>query len=290
MDGAGFRDQFSAAASRSHAGISRIDKAVELLHADVTAGASCLNVFGGSNTTPGETLVVTSLSTHCLHLGVIRAKLLWSVSHSDLEGVATGRRVFNGYVIDSVVLTPSNGPERNFQFGFFEPTMMYEIEIAQGNAEAAAAAIAEAAGGTTRSDAGGGSPGGPFSFDRDGPEKTGSLAKDAYGRADFAAAFGYYVKAIDQLHDFYVYEQFRNRQPSPADTWLVDGLTASLGAAREQNPNLDVREGVREATHRLRTISSACENSGANPILYRRGLDQLGQYAPDIDVSDIFWT
>jgi hypothetical protein len=288
MSSEGFREQLNAAATRSHVLIPRLEKVAQLLQYDIAAGASCLSVFSGS--TKGETLVITSLATHSLRIGLVGAKQLWSVDHDDLRTACTGRRTFNGYVVDSVVLTSTEGRERDFQFGFFDPRQPYDIEIAEQNATAAVEAIAEAASLRNANTTAGAPPGDPLSFDPDGPEKTGSLAREAYGRADFAAAFGLYVKAIDQLHDFYVYEQFRNRQPSPKDTWIVDGLTASLGAARQQNPDVDVRDEVREATHRLRTISSACENSGANPVLFRRALDQLGEYAPDIDVSDIYWT
>jgi hypothetical protein len=139
-------------------------------------------------------------------------------------------------------------------------------------------------GGATRN-----TTGSSLSFDPEGPEKTGARARVAYGNADFAAAFHLYAKAIDQLHDFYLFEQFRNRQPSPKDTWIVEGLTASLGAARQTNPEIEVREDVRMATHRLRTISSACDRAGASSVLYRSALDDLACYAPDVDVSDIFW-
>jgi hypothetical protein len=94
---------------------------------------------------------------------------------------------------------------------------------------------------------------------------------------------------VDRLHDFYVYEQFRNRQPSPGDAWIVNGLVSALGVLRDQNPNADVADAVKEATHRLRTITTAVEGAGGNATLYRGGLDGLARYAPDIDVSDVFW-
>jgi hypothetical protein len=127
-------------------------------------------------------------------------------------------------------------------------------------------------------------------FDPQGPEKAASAAKDAYNEHDWARSFELYVKAVDRLHDFYVFEQFRNRQPSPGDAWIVNGLVSALGVLRDQNPTADVSVGVKEATHRLRTISSALEAAGGNATLYRGGLDGLAQYAPDVDVSDVFWS
>jgi hypothetical protein len=87
-----------------------------------------------------------------------------------------------------------------------------------------------------------------------------------------------------------ILEQFRNRQPSPADAWLVNGLVASLGVTRELLPQLDVSAQVREATHRLRTISSAVENAGGSSVLYRNALDEIARLAPDVDVSDVLWS
>lgn len=127
-------------------------------------------------------------------------------------------------------------------------------------------------------------------FDPQGPEKAASAAKDAYNGQDWARSFELYVKAVDRLHDFYVFEQFRNRQPSPGDAWIVNGLVAALGVLRDQDPRAEVAAGVKEATHRLRTISSALEAAGGNATLYRGGLDGLAQYAPDVDVSEVFWT
>lgn len=137
----------------------------------------------------------------------------------------------------------------------------------------------------------GGAPGSSsiFQFDPHGPEKAADAAKAAYYEQDWGKAFQLYVKAIDRLHDFYCFEQFRNRQPSPADAWIVNGLVSALGALLATDPQADVHEGVRQATHRLRAISTATEAAGGNAQLYRGGLDGLAGEAGHIDVSDIFW-
>lgn len=44
-----------------------------------------------------------------------------------------------------------------------------------------------------------------------------------------------------------------------------------------------------EATHRLRTISTAVDQAGGTSTLYRRSLDGLAREAPDVDVSGVFW-
>ena len=119
MSSEGFREQLNAAASRSHVVIPRLEKVVQLLQYDIAAEASCLSVFSGS--TKGETLVITSLATHSLRIGLIGAKQLWSVDHDDLQTASTGRRTFNGYVVDSLLLTSTNGRERDFQFRILRP-------------------------------------------------------------------------------------------------------------------------------------------------------------------------
>jgi len=118
------------------------------------------------------------------------------------------------------------------------------------------------------------------------PENAGVAAKDAYDHGKFLKAFDLSIVAVDRLHHFYVFEQFRGRQPSPGDTWIVNGLTAALGAARVQDSEADVHERVCTATHRLHTIASAIERAGGNAALYREALDRLAEYAPDVEISD----
>lgn len=107
---------------------------------------------------------------------------------------------------------------------------------------------------------------------------------------DWATAFERCVKAVDRLHDFYVFEQFRNRQPSAADEPIIKALTQSLRYLRRAEPQVDVRGGVREVTHRLRTICTAADRAGLDSSLYRSGLQRLADAAPDIDVSDVLWS
>ena len=98
-----------------------------------------------------------------------------------------------------------------------------------------------------------------FEFDSRGPERALSEARQAIERGHYPAAFERSVKAVDRLHDLYVFEQFRNRKPTAADDPIVGFLAESLGRLRQQQPYCDVGDGVVEATHRLRTISTAVE-------------------------------
>ena len=129
-----------------------------------------------------------------------------------------------------------------------------------------------------------------FEFDSRGPERALSEARQAIERGDYPAAFERSVKAVDRLHDLYVFEQFRNRKPTAADDPIVGFLAESLGRLRQQQPYCDVGDGVVEATHRLRTISTAVDSAGGNSTRYRRGLDMMARLAPDVDVSEVFWS
>lgn len=101
-----------------------------------------------------------------------------------------------------------------------------------------------------------------WTFNPQGPEDAGRAAEACYRNGQYLAAFSLSLQAVDRLHDFYVFEDFRNRQPSPADAWLVHGLTSALEMARRDNPEADVTAEVRDATHRLRTISTAPSEQG----------------------------
>lgn len=221
--------------------------------------------------------------------GPFSTKVKWAVNHDDLVQVGGSRGMANGYLVSTVRLQTQHGLHE-FWMGFHHPNDHYGIDIAANNVNVAVEQIedAQAPPPAAASPVGIGGGGG-FTFSPTGLEEAGEAAKQAYGNARFVEAFQLYVKAIDRLHDFYVFEQFRNREPGPRDAWLVEGMVSSLGAARAMDPNADVAISVREATHRLRTIASATENAGGNPILYRHGLEGLAQCAPDVDVSDIFW-
>jgi hypothetical protein len=296
MSTTSFSADFQAAASRN--GLST-SKATAVADA-IAPGADevLINVFGSAPYKDRELLVVTSHGTYEIQRGTFSVKRKWAIPHADLVEVAPARGVgIRDYVIDGVVLQTASGT-REFQTGFNEPSYATEVkrEIAQANAQTAAQEIAAAAVAAR----GGGSAAAPqaapevgdgdiFHFDPEGPEKVAQQAQNAYRTQQWFESFGLYVKAVDKLHDFYVYEQFKNRQPSPGDAWIVEGVSASLGVTRELVPDAPIAEGVREVTHRLRTIVTAVGKAGGNPTLYQHTLDEVGRLTPDIDVSDIFW-
>jgi hypothetical protein len=134
--------------------------------------------------------------------------------------------------------------------------------------------------------AGGGSP---FTFDARAPETLAERAQLAYGSQNFSGAMHDYEKAIDLLHTLYLFENMRQRQPSPADAWIVDGYTSALGATLAMDSTAGVTESVRTVTHRLRTITTAADRVGLPSHIYRQGLDQMASYAPHVNVDDVYW-
>lgn len=118
-------------------------------------------------------------------------------------------------------------------------------------------------------------------------ETIGQGGQECYGYGDFGTALFFYQKSIDVLHTNYLVLQMRNRQPSPADAWIVDGYTSSLGASLAMHRAAPVDGSVREVTHRLRTIATACEQVGLPSQLYREALKLMAQYAPHVKLDDV---
>ncbi len=113
---------------------------------------------------------------------------------------------------------------------------------------------------------------------------------------DPAAALYFFQKAIDTLHSIYVAgfgdgsPAGWSREPSSRDLGIVDAYLQALGQVRALRPGAPVRDSVVEVTHRLRTISSTFGRYGLDDSAYRDRLTTLGQLAPDIDVSGVFWS
>lgn len=129
-------------------------------------------------------------------------------------------------------------------------------------------------------------------FDPRGPERAYEEAIDAVTGGvgqDWAKSFEWCVKAVDRLHDHYVPGGFRARHPSDADEEIVIAVVRSLRETRRYQPQVDVTAGVKEATHRLRSISTFIDRSNGDSSLYRKGLEGLAKAAPDVDVSDVLW-
>jgi hypothetical protein len=113
--------------------------------------------------------------------------------------------------------------------------------------------------------------------------------------ADPASAMFFYQKSIDTLHSIYVCgfgdpsPAGWSRQPSARDLGIVDAYLQTLREVRSLRPSAPVGASVMEVTHRLRTISTTFKRYGLDDAPYHQRLGTLGQLAPDVDVSGVFW-
>lgn len=115
-------------------------------------------------------------------------------------------------------------------------------------------------------------------------------------QGDVAAALYFYEKAIDTLHSIYVCgfddtgPSGWSRQPSHQDLDIIDRYLDTLRQVRDRRPGAPIQNTVREVTHRLRTISTEFDRHGIGSQTVRQRLTTLGEIAPDVDVSSVYWT
>lgn len=121
------------------------------------------------------------------------------------------------------------------------------------------------------------------------PETFAQAGREHYDAQNVAVAMLFFRKAIDLMHTLYTFSGMASRRPSAADSPIVSGFVGSLKAVLEEHPAAPVAESVREVTHRLRTIASACKRSDIPADLYLSALQQIGAATPDVDVDDIIW-
>lgn len=115
-----------------------------------------------------------------------------------------------------------------------------------------------------------------------------------FRQGDPAAALFFFQKSVDTLHSIYVASSGGPaewpRQPSNRDLDIVDAYLQALGQVRGLRPGAPVKDSVVEVTHRLRTISSTFKRYGIDATAYLERLGVLGQLAPNVDVSGVFWS
>lgn len=120
------------------------------------------------------------------------------------------------------------------------------------------------------------------------PETFAEAGSNHYGHQNFGVALLFFRKAIDLMHTLYTGGMSR-RQPSPQDFAITSGFIGSLGATLATHPAAPVDESVREVTHRLRTISSACKRAGIPSDLYLNSLQEIASASPNVRIDDILW-
>lgn len=121
------------------------------------------------------------------------------------------------------------------------------------------------------------------------PESIAAGGMLALERDDVASALFFFQKAVDLLQTLYVSSRMRSRRPSRRDSAVIDLYLRALREVRAIDPDADVGASVREVTHRLRTISTACQDVGVDPSRYLDALTELGKVAPDVDVRTVLW-
>jgi hypothetical protein len=122
------------------------------------------------------------------------------------------------------------------------------------------------------------------------PETMARGGEEHYKNGNHGTAMFFFAKSIDMLHTAYGFSQMAKRRPSPADAPIVEGFTVVLALALRSHPEAPVAECVREVTHRLRSISTECDQLGLPSDLYRNALDSMARSAPHVPVDDVFWT
>jgi hypothetical protein len=111
----------------------------------------------------------------------------------------------------------------------------------------------------------------------------------ALERGDIATGLFFFQKAIDLLHTLYDFSGMRNRRPGEQDSAILALYLRTLADVLRVDPGSDVSRSVVEVTHRLRTIATVCADAGSDPSRYLTALSELGELAPDVDVSGVFW-
>ncbi len=119
------------------------------------------------------------------------------------------------------------------------------------------------------------------------PETFAEAGKLHYSYQNFGVALLFFRKAIDLMHT--LYGDMSRRQPSPRDLSITSDFVSSLGATLALHPQAPVDESVREVTHRLRTISSACRRAGVPADLYLNALQEIARESPNVRIDDILW-
>jgi len=120
------------------------------------------------------------------------------------------------------------------------------------------------------------------------PETFAEAGSIHYGHQNFGVALLFFRKAIDLMHTLYT-DGMSRRQPSPRDFSITSQFVSSLGATLAMHPAAPVDKSVREVTHRLRTISSACKRAGIPAELYLNALQEIANASPNVKLDGVLW-
>jgi hypothetical protein len=101
------------------------------------------------------------------------------------------------------------------------------------------------------------------------PESMAEPGRTHYGLQNFGVAMFFYAKAVDMLQTAYAFGQMRDRQPSLADKWIVDGYAAAVGASLAMHPQAPVGESAEYTVNMLGSIAEEVERVGMPAEIYR---------------------
>lgn len=122
------------------------------------------------------------------------------------------------------------------------------------------------------------------------PETMARGGDERLAQGDEGVALFFFRKSIDMLHTAYGFNQMEQRRPSQADAAILGSFCASLESSVRAHPEAPVDETVREVTHRLRSISTECEQNGIDARIYRESLTRIAAATPKVRIDDVLWT
>lgn len=107
------------------------------------------------------------------------------------------------------------------------------------------------------------------------PDTMAAPGKEHYNNQNFGVAMLFFGKAIDMLQTAYCYSEMQQRQPSPADAWIINGYVSAIGASLSMHAQAAVGESARYTANMLKSIADACDRVGAPSTLYRDAGDAI---------------
>lgn len=113
------------------------------------------------------------------------------------------------------------------------------------------------------------------------PESMAGPGEEHYGHQNFGVAMFFYGKSIDMLQTAYGFFGMGDRQPSPADAWIVDGYVRSIGASLAMHPQAPVGDSAATTLGLLRDIAGECQRVGVSHQLYSDAAEQVALEARD---------
>ncbi len=191
-----FATELRKMADRNGINFLNYDKVMNAMPDDLANGADFINIIP-SFSKKNEYLVITTHSVRALKVGMMGAKVLWSVTVADIQDVAPDIHGFRDHISSDVRLEVAGGSHR-FQCGFNQPyydghkveiagenvqVAVHEIELARRSASGGSAAPAAGAG--LRPEAGSSTAGSPDAPPTTAPSALLAWMKERFDGGDY---------------------------------------------------------------------------------------------------------